>query len=423
MDRVKQLRGELHLNTAIMLDTKGPEIRLRNFKNGCAQVSQGQLFTFKTGDEDGDENFVNISFDGLARNVSKGNRILVDDGRVEFEVEGINDTAVVCRVLNSGMLKNHKSINVPNVDIDIPYMSQADRADILFGIEQDVDFIAASFVRRADDVLELRRLLNENGGSHIQIISTIENTRGVKNLNEIIAVSDGIMVARGDMGVELRFSELPAIQKEIIESCYKAGKHVVTATQMLESMVTNPRPTRAEVSDIANAIYDGTTAIMLSGESAAGLYPVESLKAMAEIAEKTEQSINYKKRFMHNELELDEDIPNAVSSCACLASFTLDVSAIVAVTRSGYSAKLVSSYRPACDIIAPATSERVCRQLNLTWGVHPILAQEQPDSVSLIRLAAVKAKETGLVGRNDLVVITGSVKGLHHTDFMHIQRL
>ncbi len=423
MDRVKELRNKHKLHTAILLDTKGPEIRLRHFKGGKAEIQEGQLFAFRRGEEDGDNTGVCLTFPDLDKNVVAGNRILVDDGLIAFDVEKVEDGVVTCRALNSGVLKDRKSLNIPNVDVDMPYMSDTDRADILFGIEQDVDFIAASFVRRADDVLELRRFLNRNGGGNIQIISKIENTRGVSNLQEIIEVSDGIMVARGDLGVEVRYCELPAIQKQIIESCYRTGKHVITATQMLESMVHNPRPTRAEISDIANAVYDGTTGIMLSGESAAGDYPVESVKAMAEIAEATENSIDYKQRFQHNSLELHHDIPNAVSNCATLASFMMDVDAIITVTRSGYTARLISSYRPGCSVIAPCLNPKVCRQLNLTWGVRPIECDEQYDVESLFRVAAKKAKETGLVKQGDLAIYTASLKGLKNTDIVHISRL
>lgn len=423
MDRVKALREKHKLHTAILLDTKGPEIRLRDFKGGKAEIKEGQMFTFRSGTEDGDENGACITFDTLDKNVKPGNRILVDDGLIAFDVVKVEPGVVTCRALNGGVLKNHKSLNIPNVDVDMPYMNDTDRSDILFGIEQDVDFIAASFVRRADDVLELRRFLNRNGGSNIQIISKIENTRGVSNLREIIEVSDGIMVARGDLGVEVRYSELPGIQKKIIESCYRTGKHVITATQMLESMVHNPRPTRAEISDIANAVYDGTTGIMLSGESAAGDYPVESVMAMAEIAEATENSIDYKQRFQHNSLELHQDIPNAVSNCATLASFMMEVDAIITVTRSGYTARLISSYRPGCSVIAPCLNPKVCRQLNLTWGVRPINCEEQYDVESLFRVAAQKAKETGLVKQGDLAVFTASLKGLKNTDIVHISRL
>ena len=423
MDEVKRLRTKHNVHTAILLDTKGPEIRLRQFKNGKAEIVEGQLFTFKSGEEEGDETGISLTFSELHKNVEIGNQILVDDGLIAFEVVEVKEGAVVCKALNGGVLKSRKSLNIPNVDVDMPYLSDVDRADLLFGIEQDVDFVAASFVRRAQDVLDMRTFLDENGGENIQIISKIENMRGVKNLPEIIEVSDGIMVARGDLGVEIRYSELPAIQKTIIESCYETGKHVITATQMLESMVHNPRPTRAEVSDIANAIYDGSTGIMLSGESAAGDYPVESVMAMAEVAEATEKAINYKQRFLINDLELQHNIPSTVSNCATLASFMMSADAIIAVTRSGNTAKLISSYRPGCAVIAPCLDHKVCRQLNLTWGVRPVYCDEQYDVESLFKVAAEKAKETGLVKEGDLAVFTASMRELKTTDIVHIARL
>ena len=423
MDTVKAVRKELNLNIPILLDTKGPEIRLKNFKEGKVCVKDGQIFTLSVGDNDGCENCACVTFDELYRNVSNGTSILIDDGAVALKVERIDGTDIVCRVINGGVLKNHKGINVPDTFIDMPYLSEADKSDLLFGIEQDVDFVAASFVRCADDVITLRKFLNENGGQRIQIISKIENRSGVENLKEIIEASDGVMVARGDLGVEISFDELPAIQKKLISACYWQGKHVVTATQMLESMTNNPRPTRAEVSDVANAVYDGTTAIMLSGETAAGQYPIEALKTMAEIASTTESNIHYKKRFMTNELELSNDIPNAVSNCACLASYSLNVEAIIAVTRSGRTARLVSAYRPACKIIAPCTDERTCRQLNLRWGVRPVLSIQQDNTDKIMEHAVEKALETGLVKKGDLTVIVGAVIGQPHMDMLRLYEI
>lgn len=423
MDTVKAVRKELNLNIPILLDTKGPEIRLKNFKEGKVCLKDGQVFTLSVGEEDGCENCACITFDELYKNVSKGTSILIDDGAVALKVEKIEGTDIICRVINGGVVKNHKGINVPDTFINMPYLSERDKEDLLFGIEQEVDFVAASFVRCAEDIKALRAFLNENGGEHIQIISKIENRSGVENLKEIIDVSDGVMVARGDLGVEISFDELPAIQKKLISACYWQGKHVVTATQMLESMTINPRPTRAEVSDVANAVYDGTTAIMLSGETAAGKYPVEALKTMAEIAQTTESHINYKKRFMTNELELSNDIPNAVSNCACLASYSLNVSAIIAVTRSGRTAHLISAYRPACNIIAPCTDERICRQLNLRWGIRPVLAVQQDNTDKIMAHAVEKSLETGLVKKGDLAVIVGAVIGQPHTDMLRIYEI
>ena len=297
MERVKRLSAEMGHPIALLLDTKGPEIRLKDFEDGSAELQAGQSFTLHTSDEPGTAEGIGITYSGLSYCVSIGTRILIDDGKIAMFVERIDGTSVVCRVINGGTVSNHKSINIPNLNIPMPYISDVDRNDILFGISQDVDFIAASFTRTADDIRKLRKLLNDNGGKRIQIIAKIENTQGIENLDEILQVSDGIMVARGDMGVEIPFRELPGIQKTIINKCYLTGKHAVTATQMLESMTHNPRPTRAEVSDVANAIYDGTTAIMLSGETAAGDYPTEAVRTMADIAEAAEKNIDYKERF------------------------------------------------------------------------------------------------------------------------------
>lgn len=422
MDRVKELRRKHGLHTAIMLDTKGPEIRLGKFRGGEAVLREGQEFTFRAAPCDGDETGVQVSFPRLAENVAPGARILVDDGKVAFTVTSVRGGDVVCQALNGGRLSDRKSINLPNSDIDMPYISEADRSDLLFGISQDVDFVAASFVRRAQDVHDLRALLDENGGRDIQIISKIENMRGIQNLEEIIEASDGVMVARGDLGVETPFEEIPAIQKHVIDRCYRRGKQVVTATQMLESMVSNPRPTRAEVSDIANAVYDGTTAIMLSGESASGQYPVESLRAMVDIACATERSIDYRHRYIVNKLDINDDIPNAVCNCACLASFTLDVAAVIAVTpHRDATARDLSNHRPQCPIIAPCMDEKSCRQLSLAWGVHPVLAEEQFNTDKLLAHAVDRAKETGLVQNGDLVVMASAAIGQARTDLMRIQ--
>lgn len=420
MDRVKALRKKHGLNTAILLDTKGPEIRTRGIAPEGVAVAAEQRFVFGA---EGQACDAALSFPLLYKNVKSGDTVLYDDGAIAFTVQSAAESGIVCIAGNGGTVKDHKSVNVPNVDVEMEYLSEADKADLLFGIEQDVDFVAASFVRSKEDVLALRHFLNENGGNNIQIIAKIENTRGVENLEEIMEIADGIMVARGDLGVEIRFSHLPRIQKEIIEKCYRAGKHVVTATQMLESMVSAPRPTRAEVSDIANAVFDGTTAIMLSGESASGAYPVESLRTMAEIAEEAERAIDYKQRFLQKELELGEDIPSAIAVSACQACFALPVKSIVTLSRSGYTARLISSFRPGCPIIAPSMNERVARQLNLTWGVRPILCEEQFDYASLFHMAADKALETGLLKEGDLAVITGSITGMKNTDIVHIHRM
>ena len=409
MDRVKRISAEMNRPTALLLDTKGPEIRLRDFENGYVILEAGQSFALTTSSEPGNETGIGLSFDGLAGCVTIGTRILIDDGKIAMFVERINGTDVICRVINGGRISNRKSINIPNLDIPMPYISETDRNDILFGIQQDVDFVAASFTRTADDIRKLRKLLDDNGGKRIQIIAKIENTQGIENLDEILQLSDGIMVARGDMGVEIPFRELPGIQKTIIKKCYQAGKHCVTATQMLESMTHSPRPTRAEVSDVANAIYDGTTAIMLSGETAAGDYPTEAVRTMAEIAEATEKCINYKKRFseLHESLCLERIPAVAVGIATITSAHYLDAKAIVAVTRTGRSARMIADYRPAVPVIAPTVDRKALRQLSLTWGVCPFQAEEQGSADSLFAHAEEIALHSGLVEEGDTIVISG----------------
>lgn len=403
MDRVKKLRTELNLPIAILLDTKGPEIRLKNFEEGRVTVEEGQTFTLSTGDFLGTKERVALTYPKLAEGVEIGTRILIDDGKIAMNVSAIEGDDVVCTVINGGVVSNHKSINVPNVVIPMPYISPVDKEDILFGIEQEVDYIAASFVRTADDVQRLRNLLKANGGEKIKIISKIENTQGLKCIDEIIEASDGIMVARGDLGVEIAFKELPGIQKSMIEKCVNQGKLVVTATQMLESMTHSPRPTRAEVSDVANAIYDGTTAIMLSGESAAGDYPAEAVKTMAEIAEATEQVIDYKS--IKRKYNLPKDIANAVAISACKAANTLNAKAIVALSRSGATTEIIAHYRPECPIISAVIDSQAMRQLNLAFGVMPVQATEQHFTTDLVEYAVRKALETGYVSDGDTIVI------------------
>lgn len=409
MDRVKKVREELNLPIPILLDTKGPEIRLRDFKDGSVMLEKGQEFTF-TNDFDalGDETHIGLTYPDLAKYVRNGVKILIDDGKIGLEVLRVEGTNVVCRVLNGGKVSNHKSINIPNVIVDMPYISEVDRADIIFGIEQCVDYIAASFVRRKQDVLDLRELLKKYDISgKIKIISKIENTEGIQNMDEIIDASDGVMVARGDMGVEVPFKMLPSIQKDMISKCYRKGKIVVTATQMLDSMQQNPRPTRAEVSDVANAIYDRTTAIMLSGESAAGLYPVESVSAMNDIASFTEDDINFKERFYRNNLDLGKDFVSAICNSAVNASFQVGVKAIICVTNNGQTAFKLSAYRPGCPIIAVTVNDKACRQLNLAWGVKPLYAELKKNTDELFLYAIEKALQTGIVAKGDKVIITG----------------
>ncbi len=411
MDRVKKIRQEMNIPLPILLDTKGPEIRVRLFKDGKISLHQGQEFTFSSDyDLIGDETKVGLTYPDLALYVNKpGTLILADDGKVSFEVLRVEGKDVVCKVLNDSTLSNRKSINIPNVIVDMPYISQADRSDLIFGIQECVDYIAASFVRRPEDVLEVRKLLDQYDTSgKIRIISKIENTEGIAKMDEIIEVSDGIMVARGDMGVEVPFKMLPKIQKELISKCYHSGKIVVTATQMLDSMQSNPRPTRAEVSDVANAIYDRTTAIMLSGESAAGKYPIESVTAMKDIAEYTEENINFRKRFWENNLDLGDDFLSSICNAAVSCAYQVEAKAIICVTNNGETAFKLSAYKPECPIIAVTVNEKACRQLNLAWNVYPVYAEKKDSTDELFQYAIEKALQTGIVHKGDKVIITGA---------------
>ena len=410
MDKVKEMRKKCDQPVAILLDTKGPEIRTGLFKDGMIKVHTGQIFTL-VGDREieGDENQVNITFPELYKDVEPGTIILIDDGLVKLEVLKIEGTDIVCQIKNDGKISNRKGVNVPDVHINMEYMSEQDKSDIIFGIEQDVDYIAASFVRTADDVKCVRKILDENGGKDINIIAKIENSEGIINVDSIIAEADAIMVARGDMGVELPEEEVPIIQKMIIKKVYEAGKQVITATQMLDSMMNNPRPTRAETTDVANAIYDGTSAIMLSGETAAGKYPVEAVAMMARIAERTEMDINYRQRFFNTTRKSGIDITLAVCHATCTTAYDLEAKSILTVTKSGRSARMLSRFRPDCMITAGSTSEKVCRQLNMSWGVTPVLIKEKKDVLELFDYAVEVAKEKGLVEKDDIVVITSGV--------------
>ena len=409
MDMVKKLRKEVGEPVAILLDTKGPEVRVRNFKEGKVALEEGQLFTLTADDVEGTKDIVSVTYNRLYEDLEVGMRVLIDDGLIEMKVEKVDKNNIVCRVINGGIVSNHKGVNVPEVDLSMPYISDKDREDILFGIEQDVDFIAASFVQKKEDILQLRKLLEKNGGEDIRIISKIENAQGVANIDDIIEVSDGIMVARGDMGVEIPYEEVPVIQKKIIKKVYRAGKQVITATQMLESMIKNPRPTRAETTDIANAVYDGTSAIMLSGETAAGAYPVEAVKTVVRIAERTEQDVDYCKRFFQYERNANPDITDAICHATCTTALDLNARAIVTVTKSGRSARMISRYRPNSDIISCATTEKVCRQLSLTWGVVPVLIKEEKEVFNLFDKAIQAAMKMKLLEKGDLTVITSGV--------------
>ncbi len=410
LQRVKRVRDSLGLPVATMLDTKGPEIRIKTFENGPITLKKGDKFTLNTQDVPGDQNQVSVTYENLHNELYEGCRVLVDDGLVELNVEKIEGTEIHCVVDNGGNLSNNKSINIPDVHIQLPSLTEKDREDLKFAVEQDFDFVAASFVRKASDVEDVRACLKSYGGDNIRIISKIENREGVDNLDEIIDASDGIMVARGDLGVEIPAHEVPILQKRMIKSTIRQGKPVITATQMLDSMIRNPRPTRAEVSAVANAVFDGASCVMLSGETASGKYPVEALKTMADIAEAAENAIDYWGRFQdHNLVTGTSTISNAITHSCCLTAMDLGATAILAATNSGYTAKVISRYRPACPIIAVCQSERTRRQLAISWGVQPYLTGEVDSTDRLFSVAVEVAKKEGAVKSGDTVVITAGV--------------
>lgn len=395
---------------AILLDTKGPEIRTHDFENGQAELQAGQEVIISMEPVLGTAEKFSVSYAGLYEDVDTGSRILIDDGLIELEVIGKSNGEIRTKVLNSGLVKNKKGVNVPNVSIKLPGITEKDVQDILFGVEQGVDFIAASFVRKAADILEIRELLEEKGAKHIQIIPKIENQEGIDNIDAILEVSNGLMVARGDLGVEIPPEEVPLVQKSLIKKCNLQGKPVITATQMLDSMQRNPRPTRAEASDVANAIFDGTDAIMLSGETAAGQYPVESVKMMATIATRVEKSLVYQDIFRKRIEEVSPSIADAICQSVAHTALSLDVVAIVAPTESGHTAKMISKYRPKSPIIAVSADDRVCRRLALVWGVQAYLAQDPVYSTDEMLEGAIQAsKETGIVKSGDTVVIAAGV--------------
>ncbi len=406
---LRLLRERYGKPVAALLDTKGPEIRVKDFKDGQVELHAGDTFTLTGREVEGDASIVSITYPKLVKDIQIGERILIDDGLIEMEVTEIDDLDIHCLVKNEGIVSNHKGINVPDVHLSMPYLSEKDREDILFGIREDVDYIAASFVRTAEDVLQIRDLLNDNGGEMIKLVAKIENREGVDHIDDIIEASDAIMIARGDMGVEIPTEEVPVIQKMIIKKVYEAGKQVITATQMLDSMMQHPRPTRAETTDVANAIYDGTSAIMLSGETAAGLYPVESLQMMVRIANRTEADIDYRKRFFHRDRKVDPDVTDAICHATCTTAHDINARAIITVTKSGRSARMISKYRPECDIIGCAISDKVYRQLNLSWGVTPVLLQEKKDVFELFEHGICVCQRMELVERGDTVVFTSGV--------------
>lgn len=432
MDAVKAARRKLGMPVGIMLDTKGPEIRTKTYKDGKIEIVEGQEFILTTREVEGDEHIVSITYDGLPGDVKVGTRILIDDGLVAFEVTEIRDgTDIVCKALNGGPLSNRKSINVPGISLNMPFVSERDRADIEFGLSQGIDFIAASFTRTAQDVRDIKAILKEHGQEDVEIIAKIENMEGVRNIQEILDEANGVMVARGDLGVEVQFEELPEIQKSIIKICISRGKRVVTATQMLESMAKNPRPTRAEVSDVANAVYDGTSAIMLSGETSVGKYPVETVQTMSRIANNAESTIHYDRRratrLEFQNMNVAGDLKTlAISHATCSTTADLGAKCIVAFTEAGSTARAVSTYRPGAPIIAATPNEKTCNRLTMSWGVTPVLVSRHPKSgtelYDLSEQAAISALDLRV---GDIITITAGmpVGHVNYTNTLRVHQL
>ncbi len=408
LDMIKRVREKLNLPIAIMLDTKGPEYRIKTFKNDKVTVVSGDKFTFTTEDVEGDNTRVSVNYSGLANDLAVGDRVLVNNGLVIFRVSEISGRDVICEVIAGGELSNRKSMSFPNKVLKKEYLSEQDKEDLLFGIQNGVDFVAASFVSSKQDVIDLKNFLAQNGGDSIEVIAKIENRSGVDNIEEICEVCQGIMVARGDLGVEVPFAELPAIQKYLITKCRLLGKRVITATEMLESMIHNPRPTRAEISDVANAVYDGTSAVMLSGETAAGKYPVETITAMDEIVEETEKNINYEKRFRTSSFKIKNKV-DAISHATCGMAIDIDAKAIVVSSMSGMTVRMVSRFRAPTDIIGMATNKAVWYKLALSWGVLPVLSEQFNSSDVLFYHATRAAKDNLPLKKGDLVVLTGGI--------------
>ena len=410
IETFRRVRDEQDRPAAILLDTKGPEIRLGDFENGSEILEEGDEFTLTSEECPGTKERVSTTYKALPSQVSLGTSILIDDGRVRLRVAGTTEDEVRCIVVNGGKVSNRKGVNIPNQSLDLEYISEADRQDILFGIEMDVDYVAASFVRNGADVKVLRSLLNENGGDRIKIISKIENTEGIENFKEILALSDGIMIARGDMGVEVDFEKLPGIQKKFIKECCKAGKTVITATQMLESMTHSPAPTRAEITDVANAVFDGTSAVMLSGESAAGDYPVETVKAMAKIVSQAEEDAEEVNQYKFLEVETnDRDVSNAMGHAACTTAHDIKASAIVAITTSGYTAEMMAKYKPVEPIIAATPDSKTYHQQALTRGVYPVLTQRSSNWNDLMEKAIEGAERMKFVKKGDCIVLSAGM--------------
>lgn len=410
IDLFRKVRDNLGMSAAVMLDTKGPEIRTRDFEGGKVMLKNGELFTLTTENVLGNAERASITYANLPGELKEGDEVLIDDGKLRLKVTETTQTDIICRVITGGQISNHKGINVPNVALSMEYLSPADKDDLLFGIEKDVDYVAASFVRRADDVNRLRNFLTENGGSDIKIISKIENIEGIDNFEEILEASDGIMVARGDMGVEVNFARLPGIQKRFIKRCQQSGKTVITATQMLESMIQNPLPTRAEITDVANAVFDGTSAVMLSGETAMGTYPAEAVAAMAKIAEQAEQD---DPRFLPGAnmwYEMDaQDTTNAVGHAACTLARDINAKAIMSITKSGYTALRMSKFRPATMLIAATPHEKTYHQMALIWGVYPLMVENLQNVDVLVYRCLEEGRKEGLLHTGDKVVISAGV--------------
>lgn len=408
IEMIKHVREKLGLPIAIMLDTKGPEYRIRTFKNGKITLQDGDTFTFTTRQVEGDETQVSVSYEGLARDLQVGDRVLVNNGLLIFEVKELTDTDVICTVIAGGELSDRKSMSFPNKVLKQVYLSEQDKEDLLFGIEQDVDFIACSFVSCRQDLLDVKAFLKEHGATDIELIAKIENQSGIDNIEDICQECSGIMIGRGDMGVEVPFEEVPAIQKRLITKCRLLGKRIITATEMLESMIHNPRPTRAEISDVANAVYDGSSAIMLSGETAAGKYPVLTVQTMSRIAEATEQSIHYDKRFHSSEFKIKNTV-DAISHATCGMAIDIDAKAIAACSLSGMTARMVSRFRPPVDIVGLTTSEKTWRKLALSWGVIPTMCEFYESADVLFYTAKKVTKEVMGLQKGDKIVITGGI--------------
>ncbi len=407
-DELKALREELDLPVAALLDTRGPEIRLRHFEGGSTVLKINQIFTLTTRELMGNNEICSITYKDLPADVKVGTRILLDDGLISMVVTECTATDIVCRVDNGGRIKDRKGVNVPGVALSMPYMSQQDKEDILFGIREGFDFVAASFCRTEHDVLQIRSFLDKNGG-RMQMIAKLENQEGVDNIAAILAVSDGVMIARGDMGVEINYAEIPVIQKRIISWAQINGKTVITATQMLESMVSNPRPTRAEITDVANAVYDGTSAVMLSGETAAGQFPLEALRTMVTIVNRTEADINYFRRMLKTPVETQLGVSGATAHAACTTATNTNASAIITVSKSGTTARRISKYRPETPIVACVMDLVVRRQLSIVWGVTPILMPYAENTDEMIEVSVASAKEAKLVFDGDIAIVTAGV--------------